>query len=52
MNYNFPRRARKIAHKGNFLFFKENFFWRCAIFFARRCIFITFAPEIFIVYIK
>ena len=43
MNYNFPRRARKIAHKGNFLFFKENFFWRCAIFFA---------PEIFIVYIK
>ena len=31
-----PRRARKIAHKGNFLFFKDNFFPQCAIFLARR----------------
>jgi len=34
----FPRRARKIAHKGNFLFFKDNFFPQCAIFLARRAI--------------
>jgi len=32
----FPRRARKIAHKGNLLFFKDNFFPQCAIFLARR----------------
>jgi len=35
-----PRRARKIAHKGNFLFFKDNFFPRCAIFLPQCAILI------------